>query len=138
MYLAQERVEFTVHKAPGLSVQVGKLCGLRQVHGIGRSVYLFFSVLSRVRVSETRVLLLYTVSDPISNYRKELASHIQAMGARRLYSTLSGHTSVWNKERSGDTGGNIEILHAQRKGRSTKACTTLKAHNLKQQKSFNI
>ena len=52
------------------------------MHGIGRSVYLFFSVLLRVRVPETRVLLLSTVSDPMSNWGKELASRIQAMGAR--------------------------------------------------------
>ena len=42
MQLAQERVEFTVRKAPGLSVQVDKLCGRGQVHGIGRSIYLSF------------------------------------------------------------------------------------------------
>ena len=42
MHLAQERVEFTVRKASGLSVQVGKLCVHGQVHGIGCSVYLSF------------------------------------------------------------------------------------------------
>ena len=31
-----------MRKASGLSVQVGKLDGHGQVHGIGRSVYLFF------------------------------------------------------------------------------------------------
>ena len=55
VHLAQERVEFTMRKASGLSVHEGKLCGRGQVHGIVRSVYLFFSVLLRVRVPETRV-----------------------------------------------------------------------------------
>ena len=67
MHLAQERVQFTVRKASGLSVQEGKLCGRGQVHGIGGSVYLFFSVLSRVRVPKTQVLLLSTVSDSMRN-----------------------------------------------------------------------
>ena len=48
VHLAQERVEFTVRKASGLSVQEGKICGRGQVHGIGGSVYLFFFVLLRV------------------------------------------------------------------------------------------
>ena len=42
--MAQEKVEYTVSKALGLSVQVGKLCGHRQVHEIGCSVYLSFCV----------------------------------------------------------------------------------------------
>ena len=67
MHLAQERIEFTVRKSSGLSGQEGKLCGRGQVHGIGRFVYLFFSVLSRVRGPETRVLSLSAVSDPMSN-----------------------------------------------------------------------
>ena len=67
VHLAQERVEFNMRKASGLSVQIGKLCGRGQVHGIGGSVYLFFSVLLRVQVSETRVLSLSAVSDPMRN-----------------------------------------------------------------------
>ena len=67
MQLAPERVEFTMRKTSGWSGQEGKLCGRGQVHGIGRSVYLFFSVLSRVQLPETRVLSLYAVSDPMNN-----------------------------------------------------------------------
>ena len=67
VHLAQERVEFTVRKSIRLECAGRQLCGREQVHGIGRSVYLFFSVLSRVRVPETRVLSLSAVSDPMSN-----------------------------------------------------------------------
>ena len=65
--LAQERVKVTMRKASGLSVQVGKLCGHRQVHGIGRFVYLSFCVKTRVRLLETPVLLLSAVSDNMGN-----------------------------------------------------------------------
>ena len=65
--LVQEQVEFTMSKASGLSVQVGKLCGHGQVHGIGRSVYLSFCVKTRARLLETPVLLLSAVSDHMGN-----------------------------------------------------------------------
>ena len=67
MHLAQERVEFTVRKSIRIECSGRQLCGRGQVHGISRSVYLFFSVLLRVRVPETRVLLLSAVSEPMSN-----------------------------------------------------------------------
>ena len=56
-----------MRKAPGLSVQVGKLCGHGQVHGIGRSVYLFFCVKGAGSTPRDAGLGISTVSEHKGN-----------------------------------------------------------------------
>ena len=56
-----------MRKAPGLSVQVGKLCGHGQVHGIDRSVYLSFCGKEEGLTSGDACLGILTVSEHKGN-----------------------------------------------------------------------